>query len=51
MKKKVKKLELSKETVRNLEGLQGVHGGTYETFGCISRINNCFNTQQYSCRC
>jgi len=53
MKKKLKKLVLSKETLRILakqDLADFVHGGTFST-GCPSRINHCFNTQQVSCHC
>jgi hypothetical protein len=57
MKKRVKKLVLAKETVRDLAALEGVHGGDDTTFGpppaptetctcitfcCASRVYNCF---------
>ncbi|HTG34029.1 MAG TPA: hypothetical protein VLB76_13955 [Thermoanaerobaculia bacterium] len=53
MKKQVKKLVLTKETLRTLAGEEfaDVHGGSYFTTGCASRIMPCFNTEQASCRC
>jgi hypothetical protein len=53
MKKQVKKLVLTKETLRTLAGEEfaDVRGGSYFTTGCASRIMPCFNTEQASCRC
>ena len=44
MKKKVKKLVLAKETLRTLEPLADVRGGTAGCFttGCDTRAWNCF---------
>jgi hypothetical protein len=53
MKKQVKKLVLTKETLRTLTGEEfaDVLGGSYFTTGCASRIRPCFNTEQASCNC
>jgi hypothetical protein len=53
MKKSPKKLVLAKETVRTLTEqvlADDVRGGTFST-GCPSRIQNCFATENNSCRC